>query len=141
MKFNLKTAAIILGISAAGPLQSEAQSLAQPLHTHVTSYKAAVKEFDDHLFKMAADKVREAGYYMPYVTKSSLHTLISTGVEKMFTAGLTEEKYTRKAEENIMRFVTVMIDDARTRGVTGPLDMISFRSAQGMCCPDGWPFC
>lgn len=141
MKFNLKTAAVILGIFAAGPLQSRAQSLAQPLHTHVTSYKAAVGDFGDHLYKMAADKVHEEGYYMPYATKNSLQRLISAGVEKMFTAGLTEEKYTKQAEDNLMRFVTVMVDDAKTRGVANALDLISFRAAQGMVCPNGWPFC
>jgi len=141
MKFNLKASAILLCTFAAGSFSAKAQSLAQPLSTHATSYKAAVKEFSDHLFKMAADKAHEEGYHMPYATRTSLQTFINTGVEKMFTAGLTEEKYTKKAEDNIMRFVTVMIDDAHTRGVTGVLDIIAFRTAQGMCCPNGWPFC
>jgi hypothetical protein len=141
MKYNLKAAALVLCLAAAGTLPAKAQTVAQPLENHLTSYKAAVKEFGDHLYKMAADKALAEGYRMPYTVKTSLQNLIGGGVGKMFSAGLTEEKYTRQAEDNLVRFVTVMIDDAKSRGIGNMLDMISFRNAQGMICPSGWPFC
>lgn len=141
MKSSLKAFALMCFTFAAGSFSAHAQSGAQPVHTYVSSHKAVVQDFSARLYKMAADKIAEEGYRMPYITRTSLHTYISNGVSKMYSAGLTTEKYTKMAEDNIMRFTSLMISDARSRGEAHMLDILSFRTAEGMCCPGGWPFC
>lgn len=95
---------------------------------------------EERLGLVAQNTAKEFGFDFAPDCESLLHNMIRNGAQQMQNQKVAElEDKIREAENNLARFVTVMIKEAKKRGLPR-LHEPTFHATFNELCPI-WPFC
>ncbi|PZF71693.1 hypothetical protein [Taibaiella soli] len=119
------------GISLA---QTTASSTS--LTKHQSSYKISLSDYQQHLQKVITDKITAAGYHFNNDVRQTLNSFVNDGAKKMFNGGQPNDDQKKAAEAYVAKFGDAVVADAKSRKLEGKLDMMSFRSARSILCPN-----
>lgn len=132
-KFILAVAVIGL---ASGACLGQTTAVSVPLSTHQSSYKLSLSGYQEYLYKIVTGKITEAGYHFGNDVRQTLHSFVSDGAKRIFSNGQPTDEQKKAAETYVAKFGEAMVQDAKSRKLEGELDMMSFRSARAILCPN-----
>lgn len=122
-------------IAAAGA--SQAQTMASiPLARHQSSYKVTLSGYQEHLYKIVTEKITGAGYHFNNDVRQTLSSFVNDGAKKLFNGGQPTDDQKKAAEAYVAKFGEAMVHDGQSRKLEGKLDMMSFRAARAILCPN-----
>jgi len=131
---------IILAVAAigltSGVCLAQTTAISVPLSTHQSSYKISLSGYQQYLYKIVTGKITEAGYRFGNDLRQTLNSFVNDGAKRLFSNGQPTDEQKKAAETYVARFGEAMVQDGKSRKLEGKLDMMSFRAARAILCPD-----